>query len=179
MCSVDSMDMNLSRLWTGKPGLLQSVGLQTVQPDLVTEQQQQSILIIFDLFFSFFFVFQLVQHQIASLILNRWYMQKHFANPGKLLIIHKLSSLFPWKSLSCVWLLATPWAVDCQAPLSIEFSRREYWSGLSFPFPGELTNPGIKPASPRFFCRQILYCLSHLGPFALDVFILYWCTILY
>ena len=71
MCSVDSMDMNLSRLWTGKPGLLQSVGLQTVQPDLVTEQQQQSILIIFDLFFSFFFVFQLVQHQIASLILNR------------------------------------------------------------------------------------------------------------
>ena len=38
--------------------------------------------------------------------------------------------------------------MDCQAPLSIGFSRKEYWSGLPFPSPGDLPNPGIKPASP-------------------------------
>ena len=43
---------------------------------------------------------------------------------------------------------ATPWIVACQAPLSMEFSRQEYWSGLPFPPPGDLPNPGIKPVSP-------------------------------
>ena len=38
--------------------------------------------------------------------------------------------------------------VACQAPLSMEFSRQEYWSGLSFPSPGDLPNQGIKPRSP-------------------------------
>ena len=41
----------------------------------------------------------------------------------------------------------TPWTVACQAPLSMEFSRQEYWSGLPFPSPGDLSNPGIKPTS--------------------------------
>ena len=38
--------------------------------------------------------------------------------------------------------------VVCQAPLSTEISREEYWSGLSFPFPGDLPNPDIEPRSP-------------------------------
>ena len=38
--------------------------------------------------------------------------------------------------------------IACQAPLSMEFSRQEYWSGLPFPSPGDLSNPGIKPGSP-------------------------------
>ena len=42
----------------------------------------------------------------------------------------------------------TPWAVAYQAPLSMEFSRQEYWSGLSFPNPGDFHNPGIEPGSP-------------------------------
>ena len=42
----------------------------------------------------------------------------------------------------------TPWTVACQAPLSMGFSSQEYWSGLSFPSPGHLPNPGIKPTSP-------------------------------
>ena len=42
----------------------------------------------------------------------------------------------------------TLWTVAHQAPLSIGFSRREYWSGLPFPSPGDLLNPGIKPGSP-------------------------------
>ena len=47
-----------------------------------------------------------------------------------------------------VRLFETPWTVACQAPLSMEFSRQEYWSGLSFPFPGDHPNPGMKPESP-------------------------------
>ena len=44
--------------------------------------------------------------------------------------------------------LAIPWTVACQAPLSIGFSRQEYWSGVPFPSPGDLPNPGIEPRSP-------------------------------
>ena len=43
---------------------------------------------------------------------------------------------------------ATPWTVVRQAPLSMEFSRQEYWSGLPFPSPGNLPNPEIEPGSP-------------------------------
>ena len=52
------------------------------------------------------------------------------------------------KSLSHVRLFETPWTVAYQAPLSMEFSRQEYWSGLPFPSPGDLPNPGIEPRSP-------------------------------
>ena len=44
--------------------------------------------------------------------------------------------------------LTTPWTVAHQAPLSIGFSRQEYWSGLPFPSPWDLPDPGIKPRSP-------------------------------
>ena len=44
--------------------------------------------------------------------------------------------------------LATPWTVACRAPLSLGFSRQEYWSVLPFPSPGDLPNPGIEPGSP-------------------------------
>ena len=45
--------------------------------------------------------------------------------------------------------LATPWTVAHQAPLSMGFSRQEYWSGLPFPSPGDLPDPGIEPGSPE------------------------------
>ena len=51
-------------------------------------------------------------------------------------------------SLSCVRLFATPWTVAYQGPRSMGFSRQEYWSGLPFPSPGYLPNPGIEPGSP-------------------------------
>ena len=54
------------------------------------------------------------------------------------------------KSLSRVRLFVTPWTVARQAPLSLGFSRQEYWSGLPFPFPGDLPDPGIEPGSPAF-----------------------------
>ena len=51
-------------------------------------------------------------------------------------------------SLSRVQLFLTPWTVVLQAPLSMGFSRQEYWSGLPFPSPGDLPYPGIKPGYP-------------------------------
>ena len=49
----------------------------------------------------------------------------------------------------------------CQAPLSMEFSRQRYQSGLPFPSPGDLSNPGSNPG--LLHCRHILYCLSQQG----------------
>ena len=60
-------------------------------------------------------------------------------------------------SLSYVWLFATPCTVAHQVPLSMEFSRQEYWSGWTFPSSGDLSDPVI------LHCRQILYHLSHQG----------------
>ena len=51
-------------------------------------------------------------------------------------------------SLSRDQLFGTQWTVAYQAPPSMGFSRQEYWSGLPFPSPGDLPNPGIKPGSP-------------------------------
>ena len=62
--------------------------------------------------------------------------------------------------LSHVWLWMIPWTIAHQALLSMEFSRQEYWSGLSFPPSGDLPNPGIEPRSP---CRQNLYHQSQQG----------------
>ena len=57
--------------------------------------------------------------------------------------------------------LATPWTVACQAPLPVGFSRHEYWSGLPFPSPGDLPNPGIKPRSPAL--TQDIYSRGRRG----------------
>ena len=62
-------------------------------------------------------------------------------------LIH-LFIYFVVKSLSCVQLFVTPWTVACQAPLSMGFPRQEYQSGLPFPSPRDLPDPGIKPTSP-------------------------------
>ena len=52
--------------------------------------------------------------------------------------------------------LVTPWTVSCQAPLSVGFSRQEYWSGLSFLSPGDLSDPGIEPGSPALQADSLL-----------------------
>ena len=79
-------------------------------------------------------------------------------SPGKSLILNLYPDVSPslsWKyavlsHFSRVRLFAGPWAAHepaCQAPRSMEFSRQEYWSGLPFPSPGDLPNPGIISAS--------------------------------
>ena len=61
------------------------------------------------------------------------------------------------KSLSRVRLFATPWTVTYSAPPSMGFSRQESWSGVPFPSPGDLPNPGIISCN----CRQTLCRLGH------------------
>ena len=85
---------------------------------------------------------------------------------------------FPWTPLAEVWkfsqallrfawvlshfsrvrLFATPWTVVCKAPLSMGFSRQEYWSGLPCPPPGDLPDPGIEPASLASPALQVDFC---------------------
>ena len=94
--------------------------------------------------------------------------------------------------LSRVQLFATLWTVACQAPLSMGFSRQEYWSGLALPYPGDLPDPRIKPgsfrssplavgiftlASSQFFlisCAQIFVTyVANIFSWLYDVFFLY------
>ena len=66
--------------------------------------------------------------------------------------------------LSRVPVFETQWTVACQVPLSMEFWRQEYWSGLPFPSPGELPNPGIEPGSPALQADSLQNCSqSHQG----------------
>ena len=62
---------------------------------------------------------------------------------------------------SRVRLFVTLWTVVCQTLLSMGFPRQEYWSGLSFPFPGNLPDPGIESTSPAWQADSLP--LSHLG----------------
>ena len=64
-------------------------------------------------------------------------------------------------------LYATPWTVAHQAPLSMGFPRKEYWSGLRFPTPGDLPNLGIEPVSPALQADSLP--LSHQGSPAQDI----------
>ena len=71
------------------------------------------------------------------------------------------------KSFSHVQLFATPWTTAYQSPLSMAFSRQQYWSGLPFLSPGDLPDPGIEPGSPTLQADALLseppqlatYCL--------------------
>ena len=97
-------------------------------------------------------------------------------------IAHKswwhLSASFATKSESCSVASnsATPWTVAHQIPLSMEFSRQEYWNGLPFPFPGDLPNSGIEPRSPALHLpseppgeARLLLLLSWLPPLGLHI----------
>ena len=63
--------------------------------------------------------------------------------------------------LSCCWLFVTPWTEAHQVPLTVEFSRQEYWGGLPFPSPGDLPDPGIEPKAPALQADSLPLC--HLG----------------
>ena len=96
---------SFGRWWrTGKPGMLQSIGLQRVGHNWVTEQQQISL----------------------------W----------------RAPSLWPAQLLSCVQLFETPPTIAQHAPLSMRFSRQEYWIGLPFLSLGDLPDSGIEPPFP-------------------------------
>ena len=71
--------------------------------------------------------------------------------PGKPLMLVKVKVYF----LSRVQLFVNPWTVAHQAPLSMEFYRQDYWSGLPFPSPRELPDPGIEPRSPALQAASV------------------------
>ena len=86
----------------------------------------------------------------------------HLGNPN----IYHACYVHTWLLQSCL-ILCDPMDCSHQAPLSMGFSRQEYWSGLLCHPPKDLPDPGIKPGSPQ--CRQILYHLSHQGSFYREV----------
>ena len=77
----------------------------------------------------------------------------------RLLLGRKVMTNLVKSLVSHVGLFVTPWTVAYHAPLSMGFSRQEYWSGLPFPSPEDLPDPGIDPG--LLHCKQTLYRLSH------------------
>ena len=75
-----------------------------------------------------------------------WWTENNTKNSPKLCMCWAVLGPF-----SCARLFATPWTPLSVAPLSTGFSRQESWSGLPFPSPEDLPNPGIEPRSGRFF----------------------------
>ena len=79
--------------------------------------------------------------------------------------------------LSHFRLFETPWTVACQAPLSVEFPRQEYWRGLPFPSPGYVPDPGIEPESPALQADSLLLNLQ--GSPSKDAYVLIFNTLLF
>ena len=103
------------------------------------------------------------EREIDQMHILRYYQSLCFPPPAP---PHQMASLLQFglpfsllereaKSLSHVWLFATPWTIACQAPLSMEFSRQEHWSGLPFPSPGDPPNPGIEPGSATLWADAL------------------------
>ena len=79
--------------------------------------------------------------------------------------------------LSCTQLLVTQWIIVRQAPLSMGFSRQEYWSGLPFPPPGNLPNPGIESSSPAPQADSLLIELQQFSVTMLNDIVWYTCNL--
>ena len=118
---TDSMDMSLSKL------------RELVKDRKATENQQQ----------------QKINFNKSINNFKMWIVKKKWSTWKK-----SFKKSLPLMSSACaqsgsyVWLFATPQIVARQAPLSMGFSRQEYWNGLPFPPPGHLPNPEVKPGSP-------------------------------
>ena len=84
-------------------------------------------------------------HPLWATSMTHWWPSKIAPHVAKYPLV-KVTVLVA--HISCIWLFATPWTVAHQSSLPMGFSRQEYWSGLPFPSPGDLSNPGIKSESP-------------------------------
>ena len=121
--------------WTEEPDGLQSMGSQRVNYDKVTNTLTftQSFSLFLNGSYSMYSCVWLLSFVLMSVI-----------------VIQVSVSVYCVCVLSClshIQLFVTPWTVAHQAPLSMGFSRQEYWSGLPFLPPGDLPDPGIEPTS--------------------------------
>ena len=98
-----------------------------------------------------------IHHRLQGLIVCG---PTRISSKGRIQTLVYLSK-WKWKLLSHVWLSATPWTIAYQAPLSMGFPEKEYWSGVPFPSPGDLPDLGSNPG--LLHCRQTLYHLSYQG----------------
>ena len=90
-----------------------------------------------------------------ELVVSGWGLFFSFSKSSSFSFIpvHSSGKSFCAQLLSCARLLVTLWTIARQGPQSMGSSRQEYWSGLPFPPPGDLTDPWIKPGSPTLTCR--------------------------
>ena len=95
----------------------------------------------------FFFAYNFSRFQYAPATYPTIYYLDVFFSSFQNNFTYTCAILHPLLSFSHVLLFVIPWTVACQTPLSIGFSRQEYWGGLLFPTPGDLPNPRIEPAS--------------------------------
>ena len=100
---------------------------------------------------------------------KKWENLQHSREELAVNILILIYSVFPpnhtkpiyMHTLCCGCSVMSPWTVDRETPPSMGFSRQEYWNGLPFPPPEDLSNPGIQPRSPALQADSLL--LSHLG----------------
>ena len=136
--------------WTGRPGVLQSMGSQRVRHDCVTELKWMHC------------------RAQGTLLNDMWQpgWERSLRDNGYMYTLHvhiHMAESLPCQPETIITLLisyflgrwvmldsVTPWTVAHQAPLSMEFPRQEYWSGLPFPPPGDLSNPGSNQVC--YFC---------------------------
>ena len=78
----------------------------------------------------------------------------HLSN-NQIATVKNKTTLKKYVSCSVISDSTTQWTAGCQAPLSTEFSRQEYWSGLPCPPPGDVPDPGIKPRSPALQANSL------------------------
>ena len=150
--------------WTGRPGVLWFTGLQRIRHNWATELNQTELGIIkvlwglvpAYLFTSLPAIVPRASHttdleHCFLFSLDSFITQCAFHSECLTLLCRFIPILASGSgglvTKSCRT-LATLWTVACQAPLSMSFSRQEYWSGLPFPSPWDLPNPGIEPRSP-------------------------------
>ena len=116
--------------WTEEPGGLQSMGSQRVRHNGATKIP------------SFIYHCIYVPHLLYLFVCQQTFML--LPCPGGDLVARLCPTL------------VSPWAVACQAPLPMGFSRKEYWSGLPFLSPGDLPNPGVEYGSPALQADSLL-----------------------
>ena len=121
-------------------------------PFHVTEQFSQHHLLkrllffFFAILYSCLFVHRLIDHKYVDIFLGSLFFSRDLWSVC-LFLYQYLNVLITVvvQLLSCVWLFAIPWIVPCLAPLSMGFSRQEYWGGLPFPSPGIFPDQGWNP----------------------------------